>query len=128
MSPGRVAARPTGLLELELELGLQGCPLIGSAEKRATSHSSPYTAPENVSNSRVPRHLRAERECGSQGRKEVQIGKDTLPTTLPVPAHLGGSANCNQSAEASENSPCLAVAMKIDLSIIREDLSRDEFP
>jgi hypothetical protein len=31
-------------------------------------------------------------------------------------------------AEASEDAPCLAISLKLDISIIREFLSREEFP
>jgi AraC-like DNA-binding protein len=65
----------------------------------------------------------------AQGRKEVQIGADTL--TYDSSRYLLTSVDLptvTRVAEASEDAPCLAVSLKLDISIIREFLSREEFP
>jgi hypothetical protein len=64
----------------------------------------------------------------AQGRKEVQIGKDTL--TYDSSRYLLTSVDLptiTRVAEASEAAPCLAVSLKLDISIVREFLSREEF-
>jgi AraC-like DNA-binding protein len=63
-----------------------------------------------------------------QGRKQVQIGSESLiydssrylltSVDLPTVARV---------VEASDKAPCLAVALKIDIAIVREFLSREEF-
>ena len=128
-TPGRVVARPNRTHELELELASKVVLLIGPAEQRVT---------------RIPRLTLHQRTCPTaachvtyepsvivvaQGRKEVQIGKDTL--TYDPSRYLLTSVDLptvTRVSEASEQFPCLAVSMKLDLSIIREFLSRDEFP
>jgi AraC-like DNA-binding protein len=64
----------------------------------------------------------------AQGSKEVQIGKDIqtydssrfllISVDLPTVTRV---------TEASQEEPCLAVSLKLDISIVREFLSRDEF-
>ena len=64
----------------------------------------------------------------AQGRKEVQIGRQTL--TYDSSRYLLTSVDLptvTRVSEASAQSPCLAVTMKLDVSIAREILSREEF-
>jgi AraC-type DNA-binding domain-containing proteins len=64
----------------------------------------------------------------AQGRKEVQIGGDTLSydssryllTSIDLPT-------VTRVSEASAKAPCLAVSLKLDISIVREFLSLEEF-
>src|SRR5205807_7410893 len=113
---------------LNRELASKVARLIGSAEKQATAipcltlHQR--TAPTPAC------HVTYE-PCVivvPQGRKEVQIGADTLTydssryllTSIDMPA-------VTRVAEASEAKPCLAISLKLDIGIVREFLSREEF-
>ena len=63
-----------------------------------------------------------------QGSKDVQIGKDVQ--TYDASRYLLISVDLptvTRVTEASDNAPCLAVSLKLDISIVREFLSRDEF-
>jgi AraC-like DNA-binding protein len=63
-----------------------------------------------------------------QGRKQVQIGAETL--TYDSSRYLLTSVDLPTVAsvvEASEQAPCLAVNLKLDISIVREFLSQEEF-
>ncbi len=63
-----------------------------------------------------------------QGRKQVQIGGETL--TYDSSRYLITSVDLPTMArvvEASEDAPCLAVTLKLDISIVREFLAREEF-
>jgi AraC-like DNA-binding protein len=115
--------------ELKLELASRVARLIGSAQKQATAVPRltllQRTAPTGA--------CHATYEPGvivvAQGRKEVQIGTDTL--TYDSSRYLLTSVDLptvTRVAEASEDKPCLAVSLKLDISIIREFLSREEFP
>ena len=64
----------------------------------------------------------------AQGRKEVQIGKHTV--TYDPSRYLLNSVELptvTRVSQASAETPCLAVSMKLDMSIVREFLSREEF-
>jgi AraC-like DNA-binding protein len=64
----------------------------------------------------------------AQGRKEVQIGTATL--TYDSSRYLLASVDLptvTRVSEASEDAPCLAVSLKLDISIVREIVSREEF-
>ncbi len=63
-----------------------------------------------------------------QGRKQVQIGSDML--TYDSSRYLLTSVDLptvSRAVEASEDTPCLAVSLKLDISIVREFLAREEF-
>jgi len=63
-----------------------------------------------------------------QGRKQVQIGNDTL--TYDSSRYLLTSVDLptvTRVVDASNETPCLAVALKLEISIVREFLSREEF-
>jgi AraC-like DNA-binding protein len=64
----------------------------------------------------------------AQGRKEVQVGANTL--TYDSSRYLLMSVvlpAVTRVSEASESAPCLAVSLKLDISIIREFLVREDF-
>jgi AraC-like DNA-binding protein len=115
--------------QLRLELASKVARLIGQAEKQETAISGltlhQRTAPTAAC------HVTYE-PCVivvAQGRKEVQIGKDTL--TYDSSRYLLTSVDLptvTRVSGASGEAPCLAVAMKLDISIVREFLSREEFP
>src|SRR6476646_628891 len=113
---------------LNRELASKVARLIGSAEKQATAiprvtlHQR--TAPTSAC------HVTYE-PCVivvPQGRKEVQVGAETLTsdssryllTSIDMPA-------VTRVSEASEAEPCLAISLKFDIAIVREFLSREEF-
>ncbi len=64
----------------------------------------------------------------AQGRKELHFGTDTLMydsshyllTSVDLPT-------VTRVPEASEAAPCLPLSLKLDISIVREFLSREEF-
>jgi len=125
---GAVLAADRGR-ELKLELASRVARLIGSAQKQATAIPRltllQRTAPTAA--------CHATYEPGvivvAQGRKEVQIGTETL--TYDSSRYLLTSVDLptvTRVAEASEDKPCLAVSLKLDISIVREFLSREEFP
>jgi len=116
------------LEELKVALASRVARLIGRVEKQATAiprltlhqRTAPTAACHVIYDPRVIVVV--------QGRKEVQIGKDTLIydssryllTSVDLPT-------VTRVSEASEEAPCLAVALNLDLSIVREFLSREEF-
>ena len=113
---------------LKLELTTRIARLIGSAEKQATAiprltlHQR--TAPTGAC------HITYEPSIimVAQGRKEVQIGTDLL--TYDSSRYLLIAVDLptvTRVSEASELSPCLAVSLKLDISIVREFLGREEF-
>jgi AraC-like DNA-binding protein len=64
----------------------------------------------------------------AQGRKEVQIGGKTV--TYDSSRYLLASVDLptvTRVAEASVAEPCLAATLKLDISIVREFLGREEF-
>ena len=114
--------------ELKLELAARVAWLIGSAEKQATAISRltlhQRTAPTAAC------HVTYEPSAIviAQGRKEVQLGTNTL--TYDSSRYLLISVDMpavTRVSEASAASPCLAVSLKLDTSIVREFLSREEF-
>ncbi len=114
--------------ELNAELASKVAGLIGSAENLATA---------------IPRltlHRRTAPTAGGpvtyepsvivipQGRKQVQIGGETL--TYDSSRYLLTSIDLPTVArvvEASEEEPCLAINLKLDISIVREFLSEEQF-
>ena len=115
--------------ELNLELASRVARLIGSAEKQATA--IPRLTLHQRTAPTAACHVTYEPSVivVAQGRKEVQIGTDTL--TYDSSRYLLTSVDLptvTRVAEASEDAPCLAVSLKLDISIIREFLSREEFP
>lgn len=114
--------------ELKREFNCRVAQLIGSAETRATAIPGltlhQRTAPTAAC------HVTYEPSVIviAQGRKEVQIGGDTLSydssryllTSIDLPT-------VTRVSEASAKAPCLAVSLKLDISIVREFLSLEEF-
>ena len=114
--------------ELKLELASRVARLIGPAEKQATA--IPRLTLHQRTAPTAACHVTYEPSVivVAQGRKEVQIGKDTL--TYDSSRYLLTSVDLptvTRVSEASNEAPCLAVAMKLDISIVREFLSREEF-
>ncbi len=114
--------------KLQAELASKVTRHIGSSEKLATAIP------------RVTLHRRTAPTAGCpvtyepsvivipQGRKQVQIGGEAL--TYDSSRYLLTSVDLPTVArvvEASEQAPCLAVTLKLDIAIVREFLSREEF-
>lgn len=114
--------------ELNRELAFKIAAFIGSAEKRTTPIPGltlhQRTAPT------VACHVTYE-PCimlVPQGRKQVQIGSRTLThdwsrfllVSIDMPA-------VTRVSEASPDTPCLAASLKVDLAVVREFLSHEEF-
>src|SRR5882724_9913751 len=113
--------------ELRSELARKITAHMGSAENRATD--IPGLSLHRRTAPTAP--CSATYEPGitvmAQGRKRVDLGKTTfiygesryLLTSLDLPI-------VSQIIEASEEVPCLAISMKLEMPVIRELLSREE--
>ena len=114
--------------ELTLALASKVAELIGLEEKQATAiprltlhqRTAPTTACHVMYEPSVIVVV--------QGSKEVQIGTDIQ--TYDSSRYLLISVDLptvTRVTEASDEAPCLAVSLKLDISIVREFLTRDEF-
>ncbi len=113
--------------ELRGELARRIALYMGSAENRATE--IPGVALHRRTAPTAP--CSAVYEPGitvmAQGRKRVDLGRTTfiygesqyLLTSVDLPI-------VSQIVEASEESPCLAMSLKLEMSVVRELLSREE--
>src|SRR5882724_13622772 len=127
-SRDRAAPAANRAHELKLGLASRVARLIGPAEKQATA--IPRLTLHQRTAPTAACHVTYEPSIivVAQGRKEVQIGTDTL--TYDSSRYLLTSIDLptvTRVAEATDEAPCLAVAMKLDISIVRESLSREEF-
>ena len=114
--------------QLNLELVSRVARLIGSAEKKATAIPRLTLARRTAPTAACHVTYEPSVIVVPQGRKQVQIGSDTL--TYDSSRYLLTSVDLptvTRVAEASEAAPCLAIALRIDVSIVREFLSREEF-
>src|SRR5205807_4299857 len=101
---------------LNRELASKVARLIGSAEKQATA--IPRLTLHQRTAPTAACHVTYEPGVivVAQGRKEVQIGADTL--TYDPSRYLLTSVDLptvTRVAEASEDAPCLAVSLKLDI-------------
>ena len=115
-------------MNCRLELASKVAQLIGSAEKLATA--IPRLTLHRRTAPTAACHVTYEPSVivVPQGRKEVQIGSETL--TYDSSRYLLTSVDLptvTRVSKASEQVPCLAVSLKLDISIVREFLSREEF-
>ena len=114
--------------EVNAQLALKVARLIGSREKLATAIPRLTVARRTALTPACPATYEPSVVVIPQGRKQVQIGSDTL--TYDSSRYLLTSVDLptvTRVVEASEDTPCLAVALKLDISIIREFLAREEF-
>ena len=113
--------------ELRTELARKIASFMGSEENRAT----------NIPGVTLHRRIAPTAPCSAtyepgvtviaQGRKRVDLGRTTfiygesryLLTSVDLPI-------VSQIVEASEEAPCLAMALKLEMRVIRELLSREE--
>ena len=115
--------------ELEFELASRIARLIGAAERQETA--IPCLTLHQRTAPTAACHVTYEPSVivVAQGRKEVQIGKESL--TYDSSRYLLTSVDLptvTRVSEASEGAPCLAVALKLEISIVREFVSREKFP
>lgn len=119
---------PDRVQELKTELTSKIAQLIGSAEKLATA--IPCLTLHRRTGPTPACHVTYEPGIivVAQGRKQVQIGGETL--TYDSSRYLLTSVDLptvTRVVDASADAPCLAVSLKLDISIVREFLSREEF-
>jgi AraC-like DNA-binding protein len=114
--------------ELNVELACKIARLIGQAEKLVTAIPRLTLARRTAPTAACRVTYEPSVVVIAQGRKQVQIGRDTL--TYDSSRYLLTSVDLptvTRVVEASDEEPCLAVALKLDISIVREFLSREEF-
>jgi AraC-like DNA-binding protein len=119
---------PERALALKAELAFKVDRLIGSAEKLATAIPRLTLHRRTAPTAGCPVTYEPSVVVVPQGRKQVQIGSKAL--TYDSSRYLLTSVDLPTVArvvEASEQAPCLAVALKLDITIVREFLSREEF-
>jgi len=124
----RAVAEPNRSHELNAELARKIAWLIGSAENLATAVPRLTLARRTAPTAACPVTYEPSVIVIPQGRKQVQIGSDTL--TYDSSCYLLTSVDLptvTRVVEASGEAPCLAVALKLDISIVREFIIRDEF-
>jgi AraC-like DNA-binding protein len=123
----KVVAERNRLQELNTELSCKIARLIGSAEILATAIPRLTLAQRTAPSAACPVTYEPSVILIPQGRKQVQIGSETL--TYDSSRYLLTSVDLptvTRVVEASGEAPCLAVAMKLDISIVREFVSREE--
>ena len=114
--------------EVRAELASKVARLIGAAEKLATAIPRLTLARRTAPSTGCPVTYEPSVIVIPQGRKQVQIGNDVL--TYDSSSYLLTSVDLptvTRVVEASHHIPCLAVALKLDISIVREFLTREEF-
>jgi AraC-like DNA-binding protein len=124
----RAAVAPDRAHELKSELASKVARLIGSAEKLATAIPRLTLHRRTAPTAACPATYEPSVIVIAQGRKQVEMGKDTL--TYDSSRYLLTSVDLptvTRVVDASDDAPCLAVALKLDISIVREFLSREEF-
>ncbi len=102
--------------------------LIGSAEKLATAIPRLSLHQRTSPTGACPVTYEPSVIMVPQGRKQVQIGTETL--IYDSSRYLLTSVDLPTTArvvEASAEVPCLAITLKLDIAIIREFLTREEF-
>jgi AraC-like DNA-binding protein len=121
-SPLRDRAR-----DLRTELARKVTLFIGSAEDLATAIPGLTLHRRTAPTAPCPATYEPGVTVIAQGRKQVDLGQTTfiydesrfLLTSVDLPI-------ISRVVEASEEVPCLALALKLDMSMVREFLSREE--
>jgi AraC-like DNA-binding protein len=114
--------------ELQAQLAAKVAQLIGSAEKLATAIPRLTLHRRTAPTAACPVTYEPSIIVVPQGRKQVQIGSEAL--TYDSSRYLLTSVDLPTLArvvEASAEVPCFAVTLKLDIGIVREFLSREEF-
>jgi hypothetical protein len=116
------------MYELKAELASKVARHIGSSEKLATAIPRLTLHRRTAPTAGCPVTYEPSVIVIPQGRKQVQIGGETL--IYDSSSYLLTSVDLPTVArvvEASEQEPCLAVNLKLDISIVREFLSQEKF-
>jgi AraC-like DNA-binding protein len=124
----RAILAPDRARELQAQLATKVARLIGSAEKLATAIPRLTLHRRTAPTAGCPVTYEPSIIVVPQGRKQVQIGSEAL--TYDSSRYLLTSVDLPTVArviEASAEVPCLAVNLKLDIAIVREFLSREEF-
>ena len=124
----RAILAPDRARELQAQLATKVARLIGSAEKLATAIPRLTLHRRTAPTAGCPVTYEPSVIVVPQGRKQVQIGSRAL--TYDSSRYLLTSVDLPTVArviEASAEVPCLAVNLKLDIAIVREFLSREEF-
>src|SRR5690349_8944446 len=119
---------PDLMHQLRAELAMKVARHIGSSEKLVTAIPRLTLHRRTAPASACPATYEPSVIVIPQGRKQVQMGSQVL--TYDSSRYLLTSIDLPTIAsvvEASEQEPCLAVNLKLDISIVREFLSREEF-
>jgi AraC-like DNA-binding protein len=114
--------------QLNAELASKVARHIGSSEKLATAIPRLTLHRRTAATAGCPVTYEPSVIVIPQGRKQVQIGGEAL--TYDSSRYLLTSVDLPTLArvvDASEQEPCLAVNLKLDISIVREFLSQEEF-
>src|SRR5438445_286234 len=115
--------------ELRSELARKIAVRMGSAETRATEFPGGTLHRRTAATAPCSATYEPGVTVIAQGRKRVDLGRTTftygesryLLTSLDLPV-------VSQITEASEEAPCLAMSLKLEMPVIRELLSREEIP
>lgn len=113
--------------ELRAELARRIASFIGSAENRATEIPGLALHRRTAPTSPCSCTYEPSVTVIAQGRKRVELGPTTfiydpsrfLLTSIDLPV-------VSRVVEASEQAPCLALSLKLEMPVVRELLSRDE--
>jgi hypothetical protein len=120
--PGDIAA------VLRSDLAHKIARFIGSAEKLVTAVPRMTLHRRVAPTAPCPATYEPSVTVIAQGRKEIELGSKTfvcdaskyLVTSVDLPT-------VSRVVEASEEMPCLALALKLDISIVRKFLTTEEF-
>ncbi len=124
----RAVSAPDRTQELNTELASKIARHIGSSEKLATPIPRFTLHRRTAPTAACPATYKPSVIVIPQGRKQVQIGGQTL--TYDSSRYLLTSVDLPTVArvvEASEQQPCLALNLRLDISIVREFLSQENF-
>jgi AraC-like DNA-binding protein len=114
-------------LELRAELARRIASLVGAAENKATDVPGLTLHRRTAPTAPCSMTYQPSVTVIAQGRKRVELGAKTyiydasryLLTAVDLPV-------VSRVAEASEQRPCLAMALRLEMAIIRELVSREE--
>ena len=124
----RAVAVPDRTYELKAELASKVARHIGSSEKLVTAIPRLSLHQRTAPSGGCPVTYEPSVIVIPQGRKQVQLGGETL--TYDASQYLLTSVDLPTVArvvEATKQEPCLAVNLKLDISLVREFLSQEEF-
>jgi AraC-like DNA-binding protein len=124
---GEATALPDRARELREELARKIALFIGPAENRATDIAGLTLHRRTAPTAPCPATYAPGVTVIAQGRKQVELGRNTflydasrfLLTSVDLPV-------VSRVIEASAKVPCLAMALKLEMPVVRELLSREE--